>query len=228
VRAAERDSLLFLLAITSGSADSWAFLGMRHAFVANMTGNTILLGLGIFTERGDVIYHMIALIFYAVGVAVGAFLTRGVKPGSIWSKSVSGALFLEALLLLSAEAGWITSNTTPAPKTLCVLLICLALGVGLQSGSLLSLKLPGIITTYISGTWTTLISGLVLVNYSEERVPRNTRDFEQRLMLQTGFLTVYFASAVMGGWLYRYMPALVGGISSIPVLLVAAYGILRG
>jgi uncharacterized membrane protein YoaK (UPF0700 family) len=227
VRAAERDSLLFFLAITSGSADSWAFLGMRHAFVANMTGNTVLLGLGIFTAHGEVMYHLIALIFYVVGVAGGSFLTRGVKPGSIWSKSVSGALFLEALLLLSAEAGWLIVNSAPAPLTSYVLLSWIALGIGLQSGALLSLKLPGIITTYITGTWTTLVSGLVLIGADQQRVPQNVNDFEQRLMLQIGFLAVYFASAVMSGWLYRNMPAFIGAISSIPVLVVAAYGILR-
>ena len=36
-----------------------------------------------------------------------------------------------------------------------------ALAMGMQSGAMVQLKIPGIVTTYITGTWTTLVSGLV-------------------------------------------------------------------
>jgi uncharacterized membrane protein YoaK (UPF0700 family) len=228
VRAAERDTLLFFLAITSGSADGWSYTGLGHAFVANMTGNTVLLGIAVFSEHGDTRYPLIALAFYALGVAVASFLTRTVSPGSIWSKYVSGTLFLEALLLAFAGAGWISVKGTPGRLTSCVLLGCIATGIGLQSGALLPLRLPGIITTYITGTWTTLVSGLVLIGAGQERVRPNRVNFEERLLLQIGFLAVYFAAAVVTGWASRYMPQPIGGISSVPVLIVAIYGALRG
>jgi uncharacterized membrane protein YoaK (UPF0700 family) len=92
VRTTERDKLLLVLAITSGSADSWSFLGLGHAFVANMTGNTVLLGLGFSGARHDVLHPLIALIFYAIGVSIGSFLTRNVTPDSIWHQAVSRVL----------------------------------------------------------------------------------------------------------------------------------------
>jgi len=44
MRVSERDLLLLILAVSAGSADGWSYFGIGHAFVANMTGNTVLLG----------------------------------------------------------------------------------------------------------------------------------------------------------------------------------------
>ncbi len=227
MRAAQRDTLLLLLAITSGSADGWSYLGLGHAFVANMTGNTVLLGISLFGEKHDALHPLISLIFYAVGVAVGSFLTRKVNPSSLWSKSISATLLLEALLLIAVEAVWIAVGGAPDPVLKRLLLGGVALGIGLQSGALLPLKLPGIITTYITGTWTIFVSGLVAMGAGQKRVRQNEKSFEERLLIQIAFLTIYFLSAVTTGWVFRYMPVMIGGISSVPILLVATYGLLR-
>ena len=55
MRSAERDVLLFVLAASAGSADGWSYLGLGHAFVANMTGNTVLLGIAVFQNHGDLL-----------------------------------------------------------------------------------------------------------------------------------------------------------------------------
>ena len=49
----ERDVRLLMLAASAGSADGWSYFGFGHAFVANMTGNTVLLGLAVFQPHGD-------------------------------------------------------------------------------------------------------------------------------------------------------------------------------
>ena len=48
----ERDVRLLILAASAGSADGWSYFGLGHAFVANMTGNTVLLGLAVFQLHG--------------------------------------------------------------------------------------------------------------------------------------------------------------------------------
>jgi uncharacterized membrane protein YoaK (UPF0700 family) len=224
MRAAERDRLLFVLAITSGAADSWSYMGLGHAFVANMTGNTVLLGIAIFSEHRDLFHPLIALVFYAIGVAVGTFLTRKVDQASIWATSISLVLLLEALLLIASEVAWIGLGGNPNPMMTSCLLASVATAIGLQSGAMLSLKLPGIVTTYITGTWTTLVSGLVLLARSQEKVAGNKANFEERLFTQVIFLAVYFLSAIAAGWAFRYLPLSIGGITSVPILIVAAYG----
>lgn len=227
MKTAERDTLLFLLAITSGSADGWSYIRLGHAFVANMTGNTVLLGIAVFGQHGDMLHPLVALTCYALGVAAGSFLTRNVTPNSIWSSLVTRTLFLEAVLLAASAIKWMSVGGMPGRSASIVLLACLASGIGLQSGALLPLQLPGIITTYITGTWTTLVSGLVLINSSQKRLNQSKSSFEDRLLLQIGFLAIYFMSAVAAGWASRYAPTIMGVIGFVPVLIVVAWSTFR-
>jgi uncharacterized membrane protein YoaK (UPF0700 family) len=228
MRRAQRNTLLFILAITSGSADGWSYIGLGHAFVANMTGNTVLLGVSIFLEHHDVLHPLISLMCYASGVAFGSLLTRDVKEGSFWSKSTSSVLLLESLILFAAAIAWLSKNAILSPRLKDLMLGCVAAAIGLQSGAMLALKLPGIITTYITGTWTTLMSGLVLIGIGRPRVPINEASLEDRLFVQAGFLLVYFLSAVVTGWIFHYIPMLIGFLSAIPIFVVGAYGAIRG
>jgi uncharacterized membrane protein YoaK (UPF0700 family) len=228
MRTTERDKLLFVLAVTSGSADSWSYMGLGHAFVANMTGNTVLLGISIFGERQSMLPRTVALAFYAVGVAIGTYLTRKMKQGSIWAKSITGVLFLESFLLMLSAIAWISFRGTPDPEVRLVLLGVVATAIGLQSGAMLRLKLPGIVTTYITGTWTTLVSGLVLFDSGRKDGAENAAAFEDRLIIQAVFLAIYFTSAVAAGLAFHYMPVLIGLIAGFPILIVAVYGAIRG
>ena len=191
MRLIERDGLLFILAVSGGSADGWSYFGLGHAFVANMTGNTVLLGMGVFQIHGDLLHPLISLGCYAAGVAIASFLTRKVSPTSVWSRAISGMLFLEALLLAGAEAGWIMIHspaTQPPPASspsLQLLLACVALAMGLQSGAMLQLKIPGIATTYITGTMTNLVDGLVRFATKEKREQSGRKlEFEEQLGLR--------------------------------------------
>jgi uncharacterized membrane protein YoaK (UPF0700 family) len=223
-----------LLAITAGSADGWSFFGMGHAFVANMTGNTVLLGLAAFQINGDVLHPLLALVLYVFGVALAAFLTRKAVQGSLWPKMVSRVLLFEAVLLTAAEAGWVflRGHAVPSgsliPSRMNLLLILLAFSIGMQSGAMLQLKIPGIVTTYITGTWTSLMTGIVGLATREKRKPEGERlRFEERLLLQAEVLAAYFLSAVLTGCLFRYLPVAVGALSAASALLVAVYGMVR-
>jgi uncharacterized membrane protein YoaK (UPF0700 family) len=226
LRLIERDVLLFVLAVSAGSADGWCYFGLGHAFVANMTGNTVLLGMSVFQGQGDVFHLIIAMSCYAVGVMIASLLTRNVQAESIWPRAVSSVLLLEALLITVAEVGWATMHvrSIDSPLGLNLLLGCVALAIGLQSGAMLQLKIPGIVTTYITGTWTTLMRGLVRV---KSQPPGQRRQYEDRLLMQAGLLVVYFLSAVATGWLFRHMPATVGALTASSVLFAAIYGRVR-
>ena len=227
MRASERDGLLVLLGIASGSADGWSYFGIGHAFVANMTGNTVLLGVSIFHLHGDFLHPLITLLCYCVGTSIGTLVTHDVETGAVWPKSVSWCLFLEALLLIGSEIAWIAIGYTPGLRASLILLGCVAAAIGLQSGAMVQLRIPGVVTTYITGTWTTMINGLTLLGIGNPRVERDKARFEERFALQAMVLAAYFLSAVLTGWAFRHMPGLVGCISAAAVLLAAAYGALR-
>lgn len=235
IRPAERDGLLLLLAVSAGSADAWSYFGLSHAFVANMTGNTVLIGLAVFQPDGDVFHPLLSIASYAMGVVLAGFLTRKVAEGSIWSKAVSLTLILEAILMAGAETAWAAlhgqglqvPHRAISPELNSILCV-VAFAIGLQSGAMLRLRIPGIVTTYITGTWTNLMTGIVRLVTRERRKPEGEKlQFEERLLLQASILAAYFLSAVLTGWLFRYIPVVVGALSAFSVLLVAAYGIAR-
>jgi uncharacterized membrane protein YoaK (UPF0700 family) len=223
----ERDVRLLMLAASAGSADAWSYFGLGHAFVANMTGNTVILGLAVFQDHGDMLHPAIALGCYATGAMLGSLLTGSVRPGTVWSRAISWTLMLEALLLLAAEAGWIAihlhMNHSPSLE---LLLATLALAIGMQSGAMVQLKIPGIVTTYITGTWTTMVTGLVRLGRHEQQTPGQEIEVEKRLALQAVVLTAYFLSAVLAGWLFRHLPLAVGVLPGLSVLLVAVHGLI--
>jgi uncharacterized membrane protein YoaK (UPF0700 family) len=223
----ERDVRLLMLAASAGSADGWSYFGF-HAFVANMTGNTVMLGLAVFQPHGDLIHPLISLGSYAAGAMIGSLLTAKVQPGSVWSKAISWTLMLEAFLLLAAEAGWIgihlNISHAPSPE---LLLATVALGIGMQSSAMVQLKIPGIVTTYITGTWTTMLGGLVgLARGEKHRAPGQEVEIEKRLGMQAAVLSAYFLSAVLTGWLFWHLPIAAGVLPGVSVLLVAVHGLI--
>jgi uncharacterized membrane protein YoaK (UPF0700 family) len=220
----ERDVRLLMLAASAGSADAWSYFGLGHAFVANMTGNTVILGLAVFQDHGDMLHPAIALGCYAAGAMLGSLFTGGVRPGTVWARAISWTLMLEALLLLAAEAGWIAIHLHISHSpSLELLLATLALAIGMQSGAMVQLKIPGIVTTYITGTWTTMLGGLVRLRGQEQQ---QTQETEKRLAMQAAVLTAYFLSAVLAGWLFRHLPLAVGVLPGLSVLLVAVHGLI--
>jgi uncharacterized membrane protein YoaK (UPF0700 family) len=228
VRSVERDLRLLILAASAGSADGWSYFGFGHAFVANMTGNTVLLGLAVSQSSGDFLHPLIALGCYVAGAALGSLLTGSVPPDTVWSRAVSRTLLLEALLLLTAEGGWmaIHLHASYAPS-LDLLLATVALAMGMQSGAMVQLKIPGIVTTYITGTWTTLLSGLVHLARNEGPQAREQHvAFEERLMTQAAVLSVYFLSVVLTGWFFQHLPLAVGVLPGLSVLVVAVHGLI--
>lgn len=219
--------MLLVLAAASGSADGWSYLGLAHAFVANMTGNTVLMGIAVFHLHGDVIHPLVALVGYVTGTAVATLMTRRIPEGVLWARAVSWVLFAEAVLLIGTEAAWVAMGRAPTDRAGLVLLGVVALGIGMQSGAMVQLRVPGVMTTYITGTWTTMTHGLTLLAARQPRVMREKRKFEERFALQGAVLATYLGSAILTGWCFRHAEAVVGAIPAAAVLLVAGYGALR-
>jgi uncharacterized membrane protein YoaK (UPF0700 family) len=232
MRQSERDVLLLILAVAAGSADGWSYFGLGHAFVANMTGNTVLLGTAIFLER-DLLHPFIAIVSYALGAALAAFLTRKVRQGSTWPRAVSSTLLLEAAILVAAAVEWaVVCRTGAKPGTtpgLNILLAGVGFAIGLQSGAMLQLKVPGVVTTYITGTWTNLLSGLVRFATRGRKRPEGQRiEYEERLLMQGGVLVAYFLSAIATGLLFREARPAAGMLPAASVLAAVVYSLGRG
>lgn len=232
LRELERDLLIELLAWAAGSVDAWSFFGAGHVFTANMTGNTVLLGVAL-AHAGDgrIAGPAIAIIFYAVGVIAAGLLSGEEKPcGELWPRRVSWVLTSETLLLAVTCWLWIFHYPAITAPTRRLMIGVAAAALGMQSGAMQRLGIPGIVTTYITGTWTTLMNNItrLLLKKPPASAPRSVKRWEERIAMQGGVFLCYLLGAAATGWSLRFAAAAAPVIPTACVLLAAAYGQVRG
>ena len=232
MRTAWRDGLVLLLAAAGAGMDAWSYFGLGHVFVANMTGNTVLLGFsaasGVWAKVAS---SAIALTSYVGGVFLGALLARPVRRAvnahtageSPWPKRLTGILALECLMVLSAMAVSLLKHPHEGGTAARGVIAVVACAVGLQSAAMNAIQLPGIVTTYITGTWTTLVAGVVQLVDGEQIGTQRTA-WEQRLLLQGAVLLVYCGAALLNGLVDRLTGARFLGVMPAAVLLLVVAG----
>src|SRR5262252_6118874 len=95
-----RDIMLLALTGAAGSLDAIGFLALGHVFTANMTGNTVLLGLHVAQEQGAAaVRSLVALLGFGVGLVIGALIVERSADATPWPKTVTHALALEVVIL---------------------------------------------------------------------------------------------------------------------------------
>ena len=217
----KKDGLILLLTWTAGCLDALSFLGLGHVFVANMTGNTVLFGLAI--AQGDwleMLRSLISMLGFSLGALGGTLLVeRNYEQNSgRWLPQVLLALGIEAALLLVFALGWPLVN---AKRTLHpvadVLLALSALAMGQQSAIALSLDVPGVSTTYITGTITTLMASLGRRLFVDTQKPPAAA---RRIDAQIERLKPLRMAAV---WLTYIIAAITGGLSALHLAWLAPY-----
>jgi uncharacterized membrane protein YoaK (UPF0700 family) len=152
-RLAARDAALTALALAAGFVDGVSYLTLGHVFTANMTGNTVLLGLAVGQGHGaDVARSAVALGGFCCGVGGGALVLRERGRAALALSAESLALLL--LAALAAQLG------TAAGGLRLGLIAVSALAMGLQSATVRKVGVPGVATTYITGTLTGAVATL--------------------------------------------------------------------
>jgi uncharacterized membrane protein YoaK (UPF0700 family) len=159
---ANRDFMILLLAWAAGSVDAISYLALGHVFTANMTGNTLLMGMNAGQGHTlEALRSATALIGYLFGVAIGALLAKSGDQPKTWSPRVTATLALETLALGAFGLAWYFIGPAQQSNPWYTLIAVSGLTMGLQSVAVRHLGIPGIVTTYITGTLTSLVSGLV-------------------------------------------------------------------
>ena len=75
-RSVQSRSIVFLSG-TSGYLDAFCFLSLKQIFPANMTGNTVLLGIALGQGQwANVLLTVIAVISFCVGALFASLLLR--------------------------------------------------------------------------------------------------------------------------------------------------------
>jgi uncharacterized membrane protein YoaK (UPF0700 family) len=207
-----RNAATVLLAVVSGASDAIGFLALGGAFTSVMTGNMVLLGISAGRLDGELAGHTIAAVAaFVLGCVAGTRLAgRAAAGDAIWPPAITRALCVEAGALVVYALAWWASGSHPDPWLAPCLLVVNAFALGIQSSAVLRFGVPGLSTTYLTGTLTTLVHRLV----SGHRL---------RELRHSGLLLAALAAgAAAAAVLLRYAPAVA------PVLQLAALAIVLG
>jgi len=138
--------VLLLLTATAGWIDAVSFLGLGRVFVANMTGNVVLLGFALAGARGlSVPTTLSALAGFLAGAVAGGRL--GARLHERRRRWLAAALIAETACVVAAAAA-IGATAVPALAVVGVL----AAAMGLQTATARRLAVPDLTTSVLTMT----------------------------------------------------------------------------
>jgi uncharacterized membrane protein YoaK (UPF0700 family) len=134
-----------LLCLIAGFVDAVGYIDLGHVFTANMTGNTVLLGVALANGDWIALSYAGTIAAFAVGVVASTLLKLAGVP-------LPFLFVLAAVLLISAAAD------KPGPFTS---LSVLAFVMGLQGGAISTFSGIRLPTVVVTSTLVNLIDGLL-------------------------------------------------------------------
>ena len=170
-----RHRYVVVLTLVTGCADAVGVIALGGAFSSVMTGNMVLLGLSAgATDAALAISAASAIGAYGIGVLVGAHVAGVPSPGDpVWPAAVNRALLLELGVLLGFLVGWLlTLDHRPSDLRQLGLLMVLAAALGVQGSAVQRFGVPGLSSTYLTGTLTTLVAGIAARRPSRSMAPQ--------------------------------------------------------
>ncbi|MGB8960622.1 MAG: YoaK family protein [Pseudonocardiaceae bacterium] len=214
-----RDLLLLGLTMVSACADAISYLGLGHVFPANMTGNTVLLGVGLAT--GDMPEATRS------ATALGAFLLGAAAIGAAVPDRLSDRAFRTVvaaeIAMTAAVCGWWLQVGADAPVGAARygLIALFGATMGAQSSMIRLLDVP-VSTTYITGTWTALSAAAT--RYVRKPIPGRPRTGNGGHAVQALVVTAYCVTAYGAALAYTFLG---GTATAIPlgILVLVAVAI---
>lgn len=159
-----------MLTLVSGVVDAVSYLGLDHVFVANMTGNVVLLGCAAAGAAGfSVSATLTSLAAFVLGAVIsgrvaGRISSRGrlLVAVMIVEAGLVGVAALIALLSTSPATGWARYTD----------IVILALAMGMRTGAVRRLGVHDLTTTVLTQTLAGLASDSILGGGDNRRAVR--------------------------------------------------------
>ena len=209
--------LLLAMTLVTGLVDAFSYLLLGHVFVANMTGNVVLLGFALVGAPGfSIAASLLAVAAFSLGAVVGGKVGTllGQDRGRLFRTTASiQAVFLACTVALAAAGG------NPVPDAYRYsLIIVLAVAMGIQNATARRLAVPDLTTTVLTLTMTGLAADSAIAGGQGSRAGR-------RLMAVAAMLigaVVGAALVVNGRIVYPLILALV--VTAIAAIASCALG----
>jgi uncharacterized membrane protein YoaK (UPF0700 family) len=204
---------LIVLTFNTGLIDAVSYIGLGRVFVANMTGNVVLLAFAAAGVSGlSVTRALSSLGGFLIGATIGGKLGTSLADGSR-RRLILSAGILEALLIFAAAVsaiGFDIRSSAP-PHQLYAIIVLTALSMGLRNATVRQLGVADVTTTVLTLTLTGLAADSPVAGGSNPRPVR--RIFS---------IIALFVGALCGAYFLRYGVALPLFITGACVLLTSA------
>jgi uncharacterized membrane protein YoaK (UPF0700 family) len=142
-----------MLSVITGLVDAVSYLALGHVFVANMTGNIVLLGFAVAGAPGlSITASLTALAAFLLGAVTGGRIAArfgGHRGRHLRMASACGAPLLLIAFLVAVLAGQPVSSGARY-----ALLVPMGLAMGLQNATARRLAVPDLNTTVLTLTLT--------------------------------------------------------------------------
>lgn len=142
-----------MLSVITGLVDAVSYLALGHVFVANMTGNIVLLGFAIAGAPGlSIPASLAALAAFLLGAVAGGRIAA--RFGGHRGQHLRTASACAAPLLLIAFLVAVLAGQPVSSGARYALLVPMGLAMGLQNATARRLAVPDLTTTVLTLTLT--------------------------------------------------------------------------
>ena len=163
--------LVLALTFTTGVVDAVGYLGLDNVFTANMTGNVIVLGMGLAGAPGlPVLGPAVALAGFVVGAALGGRLLRTAAPG--WTRRTTGSFATTGALVVVLGVAAVVERPVAGTWWGTTVVALLAVAMGLQAASARKVAVKDVTTVVVTSTLTGRAADSRLGGGGNDRWPR--------------------------------------------------------
>lgn len=204
--------LMLTLCFATGVVDAVGYLGLDRVFTANMTGNVVVLAMGL-TGNGSlpIVGPIVALAGFVVGAIIAGRVLRGAAAG--WTGRDTGLLGIVAVLLAIAVVPTVSADA-PYPTAVGLPVTgLLGLAMGMQGGAARHIAVADVPTVVVTST----LIGLSFDSWPGRRVQQRW----PRRLLAIGLLGV---GAVVGAALLLVHFWVGLSVAALVLVVVAAAG----
>jgi uncharacterized membrane protein YoaK (UPF0700 family) len=171
VRHGPLPPLLISMTLVTGLVDAFSYLVLGHVFVANMTGNIVLLGFALAGAPGfSITASLAALAAFALGALLGGRI--GTRHNDHRARLHSFAAATQASFIAIAVILAIAGGGVPAAGYRYTLIASLGIAMGLQNASARAIAVPDLTTTVLTLTITGIAADSKLAGGSGSKLGR--------------------------------------------------------
>ena len=133
--------LMVGMTVVTGLVDAFSYLVLGHVFVANMTGNVVLLGFALVGAPGfSITASVAAILSFALGAVAGGRISSHFAKNRSRHLAIAAAVqgvFLTAAVVIAATA---IAPVSQADRY--ALIVSLAIAMGIQNATARKLAVP--------------------------------------------------------------------------------------